>query len=238
MRKGILWFYLYVTWEAIVGIKTLFVLHSLKLKEVRKEGENIKTFVFSQGKKAKFEAGQYGMWIIPRWIWGKPVRLFTVAASPTEDTLQVSTRISSTDFKQKLSKLPIGSKVYMMGPIGKFVLGKKPPKEAVLVAGGIGVTPMRSLSRFVYDTKTPTKLTLIHSADGYYLYKKEFEKYVSTRHFVTKETLPGTLKAVAGRVSAETPFYVSGPPAFVTFVHQSLKKLGRENILRDGFLGY
>lgn len=229
---------MYVTWEMLLDLKGLFTLHSLKLKEIRQEGENIKTLVFSQGKRARFEAGQYGLWFMPKFIWGKPVRLFTVAASPTEDTLQVSTRISGTDFKQKLSKLPAGGKVYMFGPIGRFVLGKTPPKNAVLVAGGIGVTPMRSIARFVYDTKSPVKLTLIHSADKYYLYRKEFEKYVPECHFVTKETLLQTLKDVAGRVPGNTPFYISGPPAFVTFTEQSLKQLGCRNIRKDGFLGY
>ena len=233
-----MWFYSYVTWEAILGFKGLFALHSLRLKEVRQEGEDIKTFIFSQKKKAKFEAGQYGLLFMPKFIWGKPARLFTIAASPTEDTLQVSTRISGTDFKKKLAALPIGSKVYMLGPIGRFVLGKKPPKQAVLVAGGIGVTPMRALSRFVYDTKAPVKLTLVHSADSYYLFRKEFEKYVPEQHFVNRKTFPGTLKEVVGRVGKETPFYISGPPAFVVATEEHLKQLGCNNIRRDGFLGY
>lgn len=238
MRKGTLWFYLYVTWEAVLGFRTLFKLHTLKIKEVRKEGENIKTFIFSPNKKVNFEAGQYGLWFMPKFIWGKPARLFTVAASPTEGTLQISTRISGSDFKQKLDKLPLGSKVYMMGPIGRFVLGKKPPESAVLVAGGIGVTPMRAVSRFVYDTKAPVELTLIDSADDYYLYRKEFEKYVPHRHFVTRKTFPKALKEVVAKADKGTPFYLSGPPAFVVAAEQNLKQLGMRNIRKDGFLGY
>jgi ferredoxin-NADP reductase len=238
MRRSTLWFYWYITWEAILGFRHVFRLHSLTLKESRREGEDIRTFVFAPKKKVKFEAGQYGLWFMPKFIWGKPARLFTVAASPTEDTVQVSTRISGTDFKQQLAKLSIGDRVYMLGPIGRFVLGKKPPKAAVLVAGGIGVTPMRAISKFVHDSDGPTKLTLIHSASGFYLYRKEFEQYVPSCHFVTKETLPQTLEQVARQASPDTPFYVSGPPAFVVAVEASLKKLGRKNIRQDGFLGY
>lgn len=238
MRKGTLWFYLYITWEAILGFRTVFKLNVLKLKEVRQEGEDIKTFIFSPNKKVGFEAGQYGLWWMPKWIWGKPARLFTVAASPTEDTLQVSTRISGTDFKQKLAKLPQGGKIYMFGPIGRFTLGKNLPSTAVLVAGGIGVTPMRAISRFVHDTKAPVKLTLIHSADRFYLFRKEFEKYISERHFVIRGTFPDTLKKVAGKVDKDTRFYISGPPAFVVAAEQQLKQLGITNIRKDGFLGY
>jgi ferredoxin-NADP reductase len=178
------------------------------------------------------------MWFMPQFIWGKPARLFTIAASPTEGTLQVSTRISGTDFKQKLAKLPIGGKFYMLGPFGRFVLGDIPPKAAVLVAGGIGVTPMRAISRYVYDTKTPTQLTLIHSADKYYLFRKEFEKYVPECHFVTKSTFVKTLQEVLRRVPPDTPFYVSGPPGFVVFADQTLRQLGCKHIRKDGFLGY
>jgi ferredoxin-NADP reductase len=238
MRRDTFWFYLQVTWDGLLGLKNLFRLHVLKLKEVHREGENIQTFIFTRPKKLKFEAGQYGLWMIPRWIWGKPARLFTIAASPTEDTLQVSTRISGTDFKQKLSKLPIGCKVYLMGPIGRFTLGKNPPSAAVLVAGGIGATPMRALATFVHDADVPTKLTLIHSADGFYLYQKEFEQKVSECHFVTKETFPKTLEEVAAKADAGTPFYLSGPPGFVVFAEKSLKGFGKKNIHKDGFLGY
>ncbi len=238
MRKKTLWFYAYVGWEMLLDLKGLFTLHSLRLKEIRQEGENIKTFVFSQNKKAEFEAGQYGLWFMPKFIWGKPYRFFTVAASPTEDTLQISTRISNTDFKRKLAGLPVGSKVYMIGPIGRFVLGKKPPETAVLVAGGIGATPMRAIARFAYDTKAPVKLTLVHSADGYYLYQKEFEKYVPDCRFVTRDTFPQTLQEIAGKVPDDTPFYLSGPPAFVVSTEKVLKQLNRKNIRKDGFIGY
>jgi ferredoxin-NADP reductase len=238
MRRNTLWFYIYVTWEGILIFKNLFRLHVVELKATRKEGENIQTFIFAQRRKLRFEAGQYALWMIPRFIWGKPARLFTIAASPTEDTLQVSTRISSTDFKQKLSRLPIGSKVYLLGPIGRFTLGKDPPKAAVLVAGGIGATPMRALATFVHDARVPTRLTLIHSADGYYLYREEFEQKVPECHFVTKETFSKTLQDAAGRVSDDTPFYISGPPGFVGFVEDSLRKLGKKHIRKDGFLGY
>ena len=238
MNRHSLWFYLYVTWEVLLDLKGVFTLHLLKLKEVRKEGENIQTFVFRSNKKVKFEAGQYGLWWMPKWIWGKPARLFTVAASPTEETLQVSTRIRGSDFKKKLVNLPVGGRMYMFGPIGRFTLGKKPPKAAVLIAGGIGATPMRAISRFVYDTKTPTKLTLVHSADRYYLYQKEFKKYVPECHFEKKETFENVLEEVAAKADKQTPFYISGPPGFVAFVTKTLKQLGRSNIRRDGFLGY
>ena len=126
----------------------------------------------------------------------------------------------------------------MLGPIGRFTLGKKPPQQAVLVAGGIGVTPMRAIARFVHDSKTPTKLILIHSADNYYLFKKEFKIYVPECHFVTKDTFVQTLQKTLKSVPSDTLFYLSGPPGFVTFADQTLRQLGCKHIRKDGFLGY
>ena len=238
MHKGTFGFYVQVVWEAILGFAHVFQAHTLLLNETRQEGEDIQTFVFQPKKKFVFEAGQYGLWWMPTFIWGKPVRLFTVAASPTEKTVQISTRISSTDFKQRLAKLPVGGKIYMFGPIGRFVLGDKPPAAAVLVAGGIGITPMRAIAKFAHDTKAPTKLTLVHSAGDFYLYRHELEGIIPACHFVTKATLPGALKQVARAATADTPFYISGPPAFVTAAEGMLKKFGHHNIRKDGFLGY
>ncbi|MEK7152584.1 MAG: FAD-dependent oxidoreductase [Patescibacteria group bacterium] len=238
MRKNTLWFYLYVTWEMILSIKGLLSLHVLRLQETRDEGENIRTFIFAQPKKLQFRAGQYGLWCFPRMVWGKPYRLFTIAASPTENTLQISTRIGNSDFKQKLNKLPLGTRIFMFGPIGQFTLGKKPPKAAVLIAGGIGATPMRAIAKYVHEAGVQVDLTLIHSADGYYLYREEFEAYVPHAYFVTKETFGDTLTRVAHAADEQAVFYLSGPPAFVVFAERELKKLGKKRIKKDGFLGY
>jgi ferredoxin-NADP reductase len=240
MAQGTVRFTLKVTWESICNLKGFLMPHTIRLKEVRTEGENIKTFIFEQkpGRKLAFAAGQYGMWCLPRWVWGKPVRLFTIAASPTEQTLQLSTRISDSDFKQKLSKLPIGSKLLLCAPIGFFTLGKRPPQEAVLIAGGIGITPMRSLITYAHQAKVPVKTTLIHSAEGYYLYRDELEPIVGKAHYVNKETFLGTLQEVVAQAAPDAVYYISGPPAFVLFAERQLRQLGKSNIKKDGFLGY
>lgn len=238
MGKRRLYYVGKVAWEMLHNLKGLFKSHTVYLTEVRKEGENIKTFVFKQDKKLDFAAGQYALWFLPQFVKGKPARLFTIAAAPSEDTLQLSTRISDSDFKQKLDKLPLGSKIRLYGPVGAFTLGKQPPAKAVLVAGGIGATPMRSIALDAHSRQLPTKLTLVHSANGYYLYQDEFEKYVSDCHFVTKDTFEDTLAQVVANTDTNVPFYISGPPAFVNAAEVLLKKQHRNNIHKDGFLGY
>ncbi|MDB5183584.1 MAG: oxidoreductase FAD/NAD(P)-binding domain protein [Candidatus Saccharibacteria bacterium] len=238
MKKYKFRFTIYVTLEMLKTFVGLFTIHKLHLVEKREEGEDITTFIFAPRRKFNYQAGQYGVWFIPRFILGKPARLFTIAASPTEDTLQVSTRIRTTDFKKKLNSLPIGTAIYMIGPLGVFTLDKKPSKKVVLLAGGIGITPMRSLARFVHDAKVDTTLTLIYSSSGYYLYQDELKHLIQDSHFVTRDSFAETLEKVIKASDDDTVYYLSGPPAFVVSTEKILETHGVKHSKKDGFLGY
>src|ERR1700722_7437672 len=110
--------------DSLKSFSKLFVIHHLTLQEVSIEGEDIKTFVFKSDKDLDYQAGQYGIWLLRRWVKGKPFRLFTVASAPEEGVMRLSTRISKSDFKQKLNKLVAGDKLLMFGPIGEFTIPK------------------------------------------------------------------------------------------------------------------
>lgn len=229
--------YLGILRDAIKSFRKLFVIHRLTLLEVRDEGENIKTFIFKSNRRLNYAAGQYGIWFMPRFIKGKPGRLFTVASSPEEGIVQLSTRIGPSDFKQKLNRLNVGDTIFMEGPIGQFTLPEPLPQEIVFVAGGIGVTPIRAIAANIFNAQHPVKTTLIFSSSGTYLYKDELQKYVQNPHFTTRDTFDTTLNQVVSHQPRAT-FYVSGPPGFVESVNASLRKQGIKLIKTDAFLGY
>jgi ferredoxin-NADP reductase len=229
--------YLGIIRDSIKGWRTVFVLHNLTLQEAHKEGENIVTFVFKSNRKFNYQAGQYGVWILKRWVNGKPARLFTVASPPEEGVVQLSTRISGTDFKQKLAKLMPGDTMWMFGPIGGFTLPKQLPREVVFAAGGIGITPIRALAKHIHDTSLPIESTLIHSGQDFYLYKDELEGYVTTAHFTTRTDFDAILSQVAS-TRPDAIFYISGPPKFVEAARKLLLQANVRHIKTDGFLGY
>lgn len=72
-------------------------------------------------------------------------RAFSIASAPQEDTLMVATRMRDTAFKRTLKGLPLGSTVKIEGPFGNLTLQNNAAKTAVLLAGGIGITPFRSI---------------------------------------------------------------------------------------------
>jgi len=74
-------------------------------------------------------------------------RTFSLASAPSEDSLQVATRMRDTAFKRVLGALTIGAPVKLRGPIGRFTLPEDATRPVALLAGGIGITPFMSMLR-------------------------------------------------------------------------------------------
>ena len=72
-------------------------------------------------------------------------RTFSIASGPHEKDLMVTTRIRNTAFKRVLKTLPIGTTVRIDGPFGDLTLPHNTGRALVFLAGGIGITPFRSM---------------------------------------------------------------------------------------------
>lgn len=74
-----------------------------------------------------------------------PTRPFTLASAPTENIIKVTMKITdnASDFKKAMLELNKGMKISMSGPVGSFYL--KDDRPTILIAGGIGITPFRSI---------------------------------------------------------------------------------------------
>ncbi|MGH9439676.1 MAG: FAD-dependent oxidoreductase, partial [Terriglobia bacterium] len=73
------------------------------------------------------------------------VRGFSLASAPDEETLLVATRMRNTAFKRFLGVAPPETEVKVEGPFGDFRLHRDTTRPAVMLAGGIGITPFRSI---------------------------------------------------------------------------------------------
>ncbi|MGD9535497.1 MAG: Rieske 2Fe-2S domain-containing protein [Candidatus Nitrosocosmicus sp.] len=164
----------------------------LKLIEKTKvEGTDVMSFKFSK-KSNKVEdsqqtgllnyaAGQFAFFDIgevnndPKG----PIRHFTISSSPTEDFIMFTTRIRDSPYKKRLSLLEEGTKVKVKGPEGQFVLPDDYSKPLVFLSGGIGVTPFRSMIKYVTDKLIPLKIVMFDSNKNQdnILFKKEFDEW-------------------------------------------------------------
>ena len=167
-------------------------MYQLTLLEKQKfEGTDIMSFRFSKqheqqeldqgnGKSVlDYTAGQYAFFDIggvnndPKG----PIRHFTIASSPTENFIMLSTRIRDTPYKKRLSSLEERAKVKVRGPQGNFVLHEDYSKPAIFLSGGIGVTPFRSMIKYATDKQLPIKIIMFDSNrdEKNILYKNEFD---------------------------------------------------------------
>jgi len=84
----------------------------------------------------------------------------SIASSPSRDYMEWATRNSDSDFKKTFLSLQKGDPISFMGPKGNFLLESE--IHAVFIAGGIGITPFRSMLEFIEDERLNTSVTLLY----------------------------------------------------------------------------
>lgn len=235
----------------------------LSLKSRNKLSEDIYEFVFQTNENFSHEAGQYMEWTLEHKNSDSRGnrRYFTIASSPTEKDLRLGVKFSdkSSSFKKALVSLEAGDNISASGLAGDFVLSKDKNEKLVFIAGGIGVTPFRSMVKYLVDRNEKRDVTVFYS-NKYFrdiVYRDVFDlaerqlgmKFV---YAVTDENQPGSdLSVRRGFITPEMimkevpdykerTFYVSGPHGMVTAFEDSLRKIGipSKKIKTDLFPGF
>src|SRR5213083_3492730 len=88
-------------------------------------------------------------------------RPMSLATSPTRPHLEYAIRLSDSAYKRAFAALQPDDEVRVFGPIGDFVLHETRP--AVLLAGGIGITPLKGMAEYAADKALPIPIRLVHS---------------------------------------------------------------------------
>jgi glycine betaine catabolism B len=143
----------------------------VQFKKRQPEAEHIFRFYFEALARVDYMPGQYIQLHMPhpnednRGI----KRWFTLSSSPTEELLFITTKITDpkgSSFKQALMDLEPGQSLEMDEPEGDFVLPKDSEQRIVFVAGGIGITPFRSIIQCLNDKKLERPIQLIYAANS------------------------------------------------------------------------
>lgn len=219
----------------------------MKTAFIKKEqvGKNIYTFWFKPAKKPHQVAGQFTEINLKHSGADKrgTKRWFTLSNSPTEDNLSITTKFSakSSTFKQKLKSLRPGTKLDLASPMGDFVLPKDSSIPLVFVAGGIGVTPFRSILKYLEGTGQKHRITLIYGVrDREELYFEELIKRNTDRFVPTTERLSADFILQYASPSKGDIIYLSGPEPMIEKLNNDLlaKGVASTQLRTDFFPNY
>jgi len=169
--KRALWIGLTIFWIGLLLyvriVKPLFMLRRpYRVAEVRKErGDTLTLVMQPDGHPGfRFSPGQFG-WLT---LWGSPFKItghpfsFSSSAAAADGRVEMSIR-NLGDFTSEIYKVPVGQRVYIDGPYGAFTIGN-PADMHVLIAGGVGVTPMMSMIRTLADQGDTRPVILLYGS--------------------------------------------------------------------------
>jgi glycine betaine catabolism B len=137
----------------------------LKLLRKQPEGGNIWSFTFAPETRLTWIAGQFIRLELPH---ANPdnegaKRYFTIASPPHERTVQITTRITQSSFKQALASLPHGGEARLLDlPSGDFIWPQT-DQPLLFAAQGIGITPFRSMLHSRHHHGLPLAATLLYA---------------------------------------------------------------------------
>ena len=234
-----------------------------KLVSRHEVAERTTAFRFEKPCNWTFEAGQFlDMTLLePSETDAEgSTRSFSIASAPHEDSLMVATRMRDTAFKRVLSTMPPGSAVKIEGPSGDLTLHQDVKRTAVFVAGGIGITPFRSILVGAAKEKLPQRILLFYSnhrpEDAPFLEEPQaLEKENPNYKLIASMTELGKSRqswhGEAGPIDREmlsrylkeavSPiYYIAGPPEMVKGLHATIHETGvdDDDIRAEEFAGY
>lgn len=245
-------------------------IYSLKLKSRAEVAERTLEFRFEKPAGMVFKAGQFmDLTLIdpPETDAEGDTRGFSINSAPDDPELVFTTRLRDTAFKRVLRTMPLGTEVKVEGPFGSLTLHNNVSRPAILLAGGIGITPFRSIARWAAHQKLPHRILLFYAnrrpEDAPFLdelgglarenprftFVPTMTKMSESRRpwtgetgYITHELIERHLKR-GPSADEELPgpiYYMAGPPAMVAGLRTMLNEAGADDddLRTEEFTGY
>ncbi|MFJ6697643.1 ferric reductase-like transmembrane domain-containing protein [Streptomyces sp. NPDC091272] len=223
-------------YRAVVPVRQA-LRHSLRVAEVRDEAPGVVSVVV-QGiglDELRAEPGQFFRWrFLQRRVW-RTALPFSLSAPVRDDTLRITVKAAG-DHTRRLRRLRVGTRVLATGPFGAMTAHRRTRRKVLLLAGGVGITPMRAL--FETLPCAPGDLTLLYRArgEGQLVLRAELERIARERraglHFLLGASdaaydplAPQSLRALVPDL-AEHDVYLCGPPGMADTATASLIRAG------------
>ncbi|HAF10576.1 MAG TPA: hypothetical protein DCK98_10915 [Chloroflexi bacterium] len=220
-----------------------FARHRFRVERIEREatgavsiyvgGRDLRTFAF--------EPGQFAIWRFldgRRWWEAHP---FTLSTLPSDRRLRLTVK-GSGDFSSRLTNLRVGTPVLVEGPFGHFTVDGATKPKVLLIAGGIGITPIRVLAERFAQTGRDVCLLYRCRHERDLTFRKELDKLAVDRGIRVEYLLSD--RPLLGRVGSEwlqptdlgvlvpdvreREVYVCGPDGLIAQIKRALTALGIE----------
>lgn len=255
-----------VLWFVLLGIGSFSYLHLTvyrrlggrlrpwRVKEVRREGRSVWNITMSPPEGGKVFDYLPGQFLFVTLLRGRGLPTeehpFTISSSPSHEGSISITPKGSGDYTSTLGKTEAGDGAAIMAPYGRFSYLLKPDMPGiVMIAGGIGITPMMSMLRYMRDTECRKPVLLIYACrteedvtfreeleamalsegspllDMVIVLSKPDASWEGERGYVDRQKL----ERLAGDVS-DTAIFICGPPPMMGKVSGELLEMGADAV--------
>ncbi|MBC7565136.1 FAD-dependent oxidoreductase [Candidatus Saccharibacteria bacterium] len=208
----------------------------------------LRSIYFKRPNNFVFESGDW----IDISFEGKELKggaTYSISSSPTETDIRITFREGLSEFKKALQSLKGGEQLLISQYGNDYDFRLKSNQPSILIAGGVGIAPFRSMIKEMYDNNDKNKVTLIYfNQNNNFLFRTELDgwstemPHVSIEYIVTKD-INRKKRDKLFLTLVKDPnqnFYIAGPPTMVESYEHLLVDAGIQvrNIRIDSFGGY
>ena len=176
-------------------------------------------------------------------------KTYSISSSPLESDIRITFREGISEFKKALQSISAGNRLFIPQYGNDYGFQLKKNQSSVLIAGGVGIAPFRSMLKEMYENHDTNDVTLIYlNQSEQFLFKKELElwssvlpnltiSYITTKDINRKKREKLILSLIKNQ---NQNFYISGPTGMVENNEHLLIDSGVpiRNIRIDSFSGY
>jgi len=238
-----------IGWYRFVTPARQAVRHRLRVAAVEPEAPGVVSVVIAGRHldELRAESGHFFRWrFLTRGLWWVSAP-YSLSAAPRPDRLRITVKALG-DHSSALAGLRPGTPVLAEGPYGALTGAARRRRKVLLIAGGVGITPLRAL--FETLPADPGDITLIYRAsdDRDVVFRRELEQLARQRRsrlwFATgRRAELGADPLAPAVLLANVPglarhdVYLCGPPGMTAAVTRSLRTAGvpRRQIHRESF---
>jgi len=238
-----------ILWCRFVTPVRQAVRHRLRVQSVRVEGPGVVSVVMSGRHldELRAESGQFFRWrFLSRGLWWTSSP-YSLSAPVLPDRMRITVKTLG-DHSAALATLRPGTRVVAEGPYGAMTASRRTRRKVLLIAGGVGITPLRALFQTIPAARGDVTMLYRTSRAADVVFRHELEQLAERRgarlHIVTgRRREIGNDPLSAAALTANVPdlrhhdVYICGPTGMTQATKQALRAAGvpRRNIHHESF---